>query len=108
MAVEWASRDAELRVIELSWERRTIRVGLRSVHLTHTELAVCEVLLRNLGSWVSTRALMRLALGVSEPKDTSLIRVHVHAIRRKLRPAQACLRGERGQGYMLVEPSPGA
>jgi DNA-binding response OmpR family regulator len=91
-------------MIETDWRTYTLRMGEARFSVTRTQLAVLTVLNKYRGTWVSARTLLAEALGIHGVHDTALIRVHVHAIRRRLGGFAHCLRGSRGQGYMLVDP----
>jgi two-component system KDP operon response regulator KdpE len=72
------------------------------VHLTPTEWAILELLVRNRGKLVSRRRLMHEIWGPGERKETSYLRVYLAQLRRKLERDPAHpehLITEAGMGY---------
>lgn len=65
------------------------------VALTRTQFSIFSYFYENSGRWVTPNELIRHVLGTHHQPDTSLVRVHVHAIRRRL-----------GQGAMWLESDP--
>ena len=71
------------------------------VHLTPTEWAIVEYLVRNAGRLVTQRQLLQRVWGPQYEHETNYLRVHFAAIRRKLEPHPAQPR------YFLTEPGIG-
>jgi two-component system KDP operon response regulator KdpE len=71
------------------------------VHLTPTEWQLVSLLVRNAGRLVSQRSLLQQLWGPDHPKDTSLLRVHLAGLRRKLEPNPSQPR------YFITEPGMG-
>jgi DNA-binding response OmpR family regulator len=71
------------------------------VSLTRTQFSIFAYLVENRGGWVATGELIRHVLGTHHQPDTSLVRVHVHAIRRRLGWRAAWLESDpqRARGY---------
>jgi two-component system KDP operon response regulator KdpE len=72
------------------------------VHLTPTEWAILELLVRNRGKLVSRRQLLHEIWGPGERKETSYLRVYLAQLRRKLERDPAHpehLITEAGMGY---------
>jgi two-component system KDP operon response regulator KdpE len=65
--------------------KRVIRDGT-VVHLTPTEWAIVEELVRNPGRLVTQRQLLQTVWGPQYEHETNYLRVHLAAIRRKLEP----------------------
>jgi two-component system KDP operon response regulator KdpE len=85
--------------IDLS-AHRAQRDGL-VVHLTPTEWAIVEHLIRHPGRLVTQRQLLQQVWGPQYETETNYLRVHLAAIRRKLEP-------DPGQPrYFLTEPGIG-
>jgi len=86
-------------VIDLSAKRVTRHGAL--VHLTPTEWAIVEQLVRHPGRLVTQRQLLQSVWGPQYERETNYLRVHLAAIRRKLEP-------DPGQPrYFLTEPGIG-
>ena len=86
--------------------RRVTREGA-GVHLTPTEWAIVEHLVRNPGRLVTQRQLLQFVWGPQYESETNYLRVHMAAIRRKLEPSPGQPRyfvTEPGIGYRF-EPS---
>ena len=86
-------------------ERRTVTAGGRQVHLTRTQFSILEYLVQHRDCWHSPEAIIREVLGTYHQKDSSLVRFHVHKLRSALGETAACIRGERGRGYMFQPPN---
>jgi two-component system KDP operon response regulator KdpE len=72
------------------------------VHLTPTEWAVLELLVRHRGRLVSQKQLLTEVWGPSYLKESHYLRVYLAQLRRKLEPEPANprhLRTEPGMGY---------
>jgi two-component system KDP operon response regulator KdpE len=86
-------------VVDLA-AKRVIR-GTQDVHLTPTEWAVVEVLVRNPGKLVSQRQLLQEVWGPQYGRETNYLRLYLAQIRRKLEPVPSRPR------YFLTEPGMG-
>lgn len=94
-----------------------VRVGDDLIRLTRTQFSLLAYLVRNGGRWVTAGELISQVLGTHHRPNTSLVRVHVHAIRRRLGPGAMRLETDqrRARGYRwrvegdtreLLRPSP--
>ena len=75
------------------------------MHLTPTEWAVVEVLVRNPGKLVSQRQLLQDVWGPQYRTETNYLRLYLAQIRRKLEPEPTRPRyflTEPGMGYRFV------
>ena len=80
--------------------QRVIRDGAE-VHLTPTEWAIVNYMVRHPGRLISQRLLLQTVWGPTYERETNYLRVHFAAIRRKLEP-------DPGQPrYFLTEPGIG-
>ena len=78
-----------------------VRRGATEVHLTPTEWAIVDHLVRNPGRLVTQRQLLQQVWGPQYGHETNYLRVHLAAIRRKLEP-------DPGQPrYFITEPGIG-
>jgi len=78
-----------------------VRRGEDEVHLTPTEWAIVDHLVRNPGRLVTQRQLLQQVWGPQYGHETNYLRVHLAAIRRKLEP-------DPGQPrYFITEPGIG-
>lgn len=97
----------EQRVTYLDHERLAVGIDGRDVRLTRSQFAIFEYLIRHQGRWRTAEAICSEALMTSRQKGSSLVRFHVHHLRRALGEAGGLIRWERGLGYMFViEPAP--
>lgn len=86
--------DRAGRIVEI--EGRTIRLGSRG-------FAVFAYLLEQRGHWVSQRDIVRDVFGTHHLGESSIVRVHVLAIRAALGPDFAwVLQGKEGFGYRVT------
>lgn len=78
-----------------------LRMEGAEIGLTRTQFSILAYLVENAGRWVTTRELIRQVLGTHHQPDTSLVRVHVHAIRRRLGERAFWLESDRrrARGY---------
>jgi hypothetical protein len=78
-----------------------LRIEGKAVTLTRTQFSILSYLISNEGRWVTTGELIREVLGTHHQPDTSLVRVHVHAIRRRLGVRAPWLESDRrrARGY---------
>jgi hypothetical protein len=92
--------SAQLGVV-LDAETATVRIRDRVVELTRTQFSIFSYLFATAGHWVTASELIHEVLGTHHLPDTSLIRVHVHAIRRRLGPEAEALESDRrrARGY---------
>jgi len=75
------------------------------IHLTPTEWAMAEILVRNGGKLVTQRQLLKQVWGPDYDRETHYLRIHMSAIRRKLEPDPPRPRyfiTEPGMGYRFV------
>ena len=89
-------------------DSRALRDGVE-VHLTPTEWAIVEVLVRRRGRLVRQAELLHAVWGPAYDRQTNYLRVHLAGIRRKLErdPAHPALFvTEPGMGYRFAPRSP--
>jgi DNA-binding response OmpR family regulator len=77
------------------------RLGNVEAHLTKSEFAIFAYLAEKPGRWISADDVLRDVLGPNHAAGTSLVRVHVHNMRRKLGPMAQAISVQRGKGYRL-------
>lgn len=87
-------------LIALDATRQTIDCNGVRATLTRGQFKILRELMREPARWIPSRELMNVALG-STRADTTQVRVHVHAIRRKLLHEAWRLRGDRALGYFF-------
>ena len=80
---------------------RRVTVGGQDVHLTPTEWALVEQLVRHPGRLLSQRHLLQQVWGPQYEKETNYLRVYLAQLRRKLEPDPARPR------YFITEPGMG-
>lgn len=94
--------------LEIDAARRVLRFDHRVVRLTRTEYRLFAHLVSRPEAWVATAELIRDVLGTHHRPDTPIVRVHVHALRRKLGACSVWLESDphRTLGYRWVGPVP--
>ena len=70
--------------LEIDLVQRQVRLGSEPVHLTRTELALLEVLVRNPGKLLAHDYLLRQVWGQGYGSQSNYLRVYVRQLRRKL------------------------
>ncbi|MGA9310735.1 MAG: winged helix-turn-helix domain-containing protein, partial [Pseudonocardiaceae bacterium] len=91
--------------IDLAAKRVLSRTGTQ-VHLTPTEWAILEILVRDRGALVSQRRLLSEIWGPAYRTETNYLRVYLAQLRRKLEPEPARPRyliTESGMGYRFQD-----
>jgi two-component system KDP operon response regulator KdpE len=94
--------------LEIDLEMHELRVQGQPVHLTPHQFELLRVFARNVGKLLTHRMLLREVWGPTYGSESSLLRVHVAQLRRKIEPDSArprYLLTEPGAGYRLVDPS---
>lgn len=89
---------------ELDERELTLRLSSGSTRLTRTEFRIVQYLWHRNEMWVPHEQLMQHALGITEAKDTALVRVHLSNIRRKLRGGPQILVTRRTLGTRMCLP----
>jgi DNA-binding response OmpR family regulator len=87
--------------VRLDPDELLFQIDDQSVALTPKQFSILAYLIEKAGSWVTTNEIISEVLRTHHKPDTSLIRVHVHAIRRRLGEASAYLQSDplRSRGY---------
>lgn len=70
--------------------------------LSKTERAVLRYIVMQEPRWLTREMIIAACFGTNHATDTSLVRVHVHAIRRKLGPLGQHVQSQRGRGYRFL------
>ena len=94
--------------LEVDLGRQELRIAGRPVHLTPHQFALLRVLARNAGKLMTHRTLLHEVWGPGYGDESSLLRVHVAQLRRKIEPDPGqprYLLTEPGAGYRLVDPA---
>ena len=103
-APEQATVDTPDFVIDLAAKSITLRSGEHKgehAHLTPTEWAIVETLVRSPGRLITQRQLLQQVWGPQYEHETNYLRVHLAAIRKKLEPQPGRPR------YFVTEPGIG-
>ena len=77
-------REMRIGPVHLSVAEHSVHVDGRPVDLTVTEFRLLNALMREAGSVVRTRALLKRVWGHDDPSGSDVVRVTVHRLRRKL------------------------
>jgi len=88
--------------ISLDQDASIVVIGGRRLVLRRASFRLCEYLLRHKERWVSERELRVHALGVTDCRSDSLVRVHVRHLRMALGEYGTCLHSRRFLGYRFV------
>jgi two-component system KDP operon response regulator KdpE len=80
---------------------KRVLAGEEEVHLTPTEWAILEVLVRHPGRLITQRHLLQQVWGPAYEKETNYLRVYLAQLRRKLEPDPSRPR------YLITEPGMG-
>jgi two-component system, OmpR family, KDP operon response regulator KdpE len=91
--------------LEIDLVQRRVRIGDQPVHLTRTELALLEVLVRNPGKLLAHDYLLRQVWGQGYGGQSNYLRVYVRQLRRKLEDDAAnpkLILTEPGIGYRWI------
>lgn len=94
--------------LEIDLEKQEVRVEGKAVHLTPHQFDLLRVFARHAGKLLTHRMLLQEVWGPNYGSESSLLRVHVAQLRRKIEPDSArprYLLTEPGAGYRLVDPS---
>lgn len=78
---------------------RSVSCGGRVISLTKREYEVLDYLRRQAGRWVPSEEIAQRVFRSVRHRQSTLVRVHIHAIRQKLGPARSLIESERGRGY---------
>ncbi|HET7129951.1 MAG TPA: response regulator [Gaiellaceae bacterium] len=94
--------------LEIDLEKQELRVEGQPVHLTPHQFDLLRVFARNVGKLLTHRMLLQEVWGPDYGSESSLLRVHVAQLRRKIERDSARPRylvTETGAGYRLVDPN---
>lgn len=99
--------DGGTEVGEIALDATGLRIRVRDVVATvsRRQFDIFALLAENLERWVSSDAIIARACGTSHDAQTSLVRVHVHKLRRALGPMASCIRADGHRSYMLTVAS---
>ena len=87
--------------LQIDLARRLVTLDEEAVHLTPTEWALLEQLVRNPGRLLTQRYLLQQVWGPNYERETNYLRVYMAQLRRKLEPEPARPR------YFITEPGMG-
>jgi DNA-binding response OmpR family regulator len=89
--------------VDFALDEAGFLLKLREVeaHLTKSEFSIMAYLVSHREQWITARDVLREVLGPNHADGTSLVRVHMHNIRRKLGPLGNAIQVVRGKGYRL-------
>jgi two-component system KDP operon response regulator KdpE len=97
----------QLGDLEIDLEKQELRVQGQPVHLTPHQFELLRVFARHVGKLLTHRMLLQEVWGPNYGSESSLLRVHVAQLRRRIEPDSArprYLLTEPGAGYRLVDP----
>jgi DNA-binding response OmpR family regulator len=87
--------------ISVDHERRVIRIGTIESKPSALDFRLFVYLLKRRRSWVTPLDLLHDVFEVHHGTDTSVVRVHIHSLRRSLGAERHRILSERGLGWML-------
>jgi two-component system alkaline phosphatase synthesis response regulator PhoP len=83
----------------LDANQRTLSYDGVTITLTASEMQIVEYLKSHAHTWVTATSLMEHVFGYGSHADTTLIRVHVSSLRKKLGAHARVLESRRTLGY---------
>lgn len=89
--------------LEISFERRAVRVDGAQAALSPREYALLDLLARNAGKVLTHRQLLTAVWGPAHVEDVQYLRVYIGHLRQKLGAAAALIATEAGVGYRLLD-----
>jgi hypothetical protein len=105
---------AVLRRLGLPWMRRSdievnratlsVRIGDVETRVSRKQLDLFVCLAARRERWVHSDEIIAAVSGTHHDPTTSLVRVQVHALRKALGAARACIRCDGHRSYMLTVP----
>jgi DNA-binding response OmpR family regulator len=87
---------------DISLQGQDLRVHGVNIQLTATEAALVSTLLEQRRQWRTANELLERTFDTPASGDTSLVRVHIFNIRRKLGGLAYCIQGRRRYGYRIL------
>ena len=96
-----ASCQATYGALTVDVSKRKVAFGGRDIELSPREFAVLEALMAEPGAVVSREKLEDAVYGWGEEVGSNSIEVHLHHLRRKLKPE--LIRNVRGVGYRIAQ-----
>lgn len=87
---------------DISLKGQDLRVHGLTIQLTATEAALVATLLEQRRQWRTAAELLERTFDSPASGDTSLVRVHIFNIRRKLGGLAYCVQGRRRYGYRIL------
>jgi DNA-binding response OmpR family regulator len=97
---DWPA-SAETRV-SLDSRQLTFEINGRQIALTRSQFSILCCLVSQRGRWCSPDFIMNEALGIRHYKGNSLVRFHMHNVRRALGRDSSLVQWERGKGYKFA------
>jgi len=90
--------------LQLLHGERRLLVANEAFQLSPLEYALVSLLDQNRNQWVPASELWQALALSSQAYDSSLLRMHLFRLRKKLGPWRELLRSARGRGVMLSDP----
>lgn len=100
--VEGAPARSPHSEFALDPRRMTLRIGRHLARLSAAEFRICAYLVRHRERWVQDTELRRAVFRPHAIGSESLVRVHVHKIRKALGNHHQCVQSKRHMGYRFV------
>jgi DNA-binding response OmpR family regulator len=88
-------------LIRLIAQEYTVAIGPVRVSLRQPSFAIFAYLLPRRPHWVRTQRIMCDVFGTHHLPDSSIVRVHVHDMRRRLHDLQCIIEGKPRHGYRM-------
>lgn len=90
------------RDVDVNWQTRQVRVRSSLACLSPMQFKIFVYLLERRDRWVTCSEIITAICGTHHDEDTSLVRVHIHKLRKALGSSQSCLRSNGHKGYMFT------
>jgi DNA-binding response OmpR family regulator len=94
--------------IEIAADREMLRIRLRDVEarVSRRQFDVFVCLAERRERWVHSDEIIATVSGTHHEAEASLVRVHIHGLRKALREAGECIRSDGRKRYMLSFTAP--
>src|SRR5690606_10870766 len=100
-----ARLSAPLTGLHIQPGTRVVLIDGCEHYLTGTSIALLAHLAARRGLWVSSEELLQVGFNAHHDQTSSIVRVHVHGLRRDLGARRTLVESRRGRGYRLALPN---
>ena len=90
------------RDVDINAQTQQVRVRSSLAHLSPMQFRIFVYLAERRDRWVTCHEIIAAICGTHHDEDTSLVRVHIHKLRKALGSSRSCLRSNGRKGYMFT------